>query len=118
MKEHQHIDFTRVFDILSYQQQKYPQRHALNEKQNGRWQHYSIEDVIQQTNRVSCWLIENGYEKGDRVAVMPKMGSHAWLIIDFACQQVGLILVPIHPTSTIEEVTFILNESEVNLFRN
>ncbi len=112
MNEHHHIDFTRVFDILSYQQQKYPQRHALNEKKNSLWQHYSIEAIIQQTNRVSYWLIENGYEKGDCVAVMPKMGSPAWLMVDFACQQVGLILVPIHPTSTIEEVTFILNETE------
>jgi long-chain acyl-CoA synthetase len=116
MNEHHHIDFTRVFDILSYQQKKYPQRKALSGKRLGQWGFHSIEMVIQKTNRVSCWLIENGYQKGDRIAVMPKMGSPDWLIIDFACQQAGLILVPVHPTATLEEVTFILHETEAKIF--
>ena len=111
MKEHHHIDFTRVFDILSYQQKKYPQSKALNGKQKDNWKNYSIEEVIKQVDHISCWLIENTYQKGDRVAVMPKMGSPEWLMIDFACQQAGLIMVPVHPTASIEEVTFILNET-------
>lgn len=115
MKEHYHIDFTRVFDILSYQQKKYPQSKALNGKHHGQWKPHSIEMVIQKANRVSCWLIENGYQKGDRIAVMPKMGSPDWLIIDFACQQAGLVLVPVHPTATLEEITFILNETEAKI---
>ena len=116
MTTENHIDFTRVFDILSYQQKKYPQRKALNGKRNGQWKHYCINDVIQQADRISCWLIERGYQKGDRIAVMPKMGSPEWMMVDFACQQAGLILVPIHPTATLEEVIFILNETEATMW--
>lgn len=115
MKELQHIDFTRVFDILSYQQKKYPQSKALNAKQKHGWKSYSIEEVIKQVDRISCWLIENNYQKGDRIAVMPKMGGPEWMIVDFACQQTGLILVPVHPTASLEEVTFILNETEAKV---
>jgi long-chain acyl-CoA synthetase len=115
IKEHHPIDFTRVFDILSYQQKKYPQSKALSGKHNGGWKSYSLEEIIHQTDQASCWLIGNGYQRGDRVAVMPKMGSPEWLIIDFACQQVGLVLVPIHPTSSVEEITFIINETEAKI---
>jgi long-chain acyl-CoA synthetase len=115
MNEIHHIDFTRVFDILSYQQKKYPQSKTLNGKQKDNWKSYSIEEVIKQANLISCWLIENNYQKGDRVAVMPRMGSPEWLMVDFACQQAGLILVPVHPTATLEEVTFILNETHAKM---
>jgi len=109
------IDFFRVFDILSYQQNKYPQSKALNSKLNGLWKNYPIEEVIRHADLVSCWLIENGYQKGDRVIVIPRMGSPEWLFVDFACQQAGLIMVPVHPTASIEEITFILNEVEAKI---
>ena len=115
MREYQHIDFTRVFDILSYQQKKYPQNKSLNGKHHGGWKSFSIEEVTRQADQASCWLIENGYQKGNRVAVMPRMGSPEWLIVDFACQQAGLILVPVHPTASIEEIMFILNETEAKM---
>ncbi len=114
-EEHQPVDFTRVFDIISYQQKKYPQRKALSGKENGHWKNYSIDEIIHKTDSTTWWLIENGYQKGDKVAVMPKMGSPDWMIVDFACQQAGLILVPIHPTSTLEEIIFIVNETAAKL---
>ncbi len=114
-EEHRPVDFTRVFDILSYQQKKYPQPKALNGKVNGLWKNYSVDEVIRKTDLATWWLIENGYQKGYKVAVMPKMGSPDWMIVDFACQQAGLILVPIHPTSTLEEIIFIINETGAKL---
>lgn len=115
MKSPPATDFTRVFDILFYQQKKYPQVRALNGKQEGHWKGYSTEEVIRLTDLATTWFIENGYQKGDCVAVMPKMGSPDWLMVDFACQQAGLIVVPIHPTATLEEVTFILNETTATM---
>jgi long-chain acyl-CoA synthetase len=112
---HHAIDFTRVFDILSYQQKKYPQQKAISVKEQGRWKNYSIHDIISKTDLITGWLIENGYQKGDKVAIMPKMGSPDWMVVDFACQQAGLILVPIHPTSTLEEIIFIVKETEAKM---
>ncbi len=109
------IDFTRVFDLVSYQQQKYPLQACFNSFVNGRWQPWSTGDVQKKMDDVSCWLLENGYQPGDAVVVVPMQGSPEWVITDLACQQVGLITVPIHPTSSPEEMLFILNETQAKL---
>lgn len=102
--------FNRVFDILTYQLSRYPQNKAVNSFVQGNWKAVSTADLIQQVDVVSCWLISNGYKKGDCLAIMPRQGMLDWIIIDFACQQVGIIIVPIHPTYSMEELKLILDE--------
>jgi long-chain acyl-CoA synthetase len=104
-------DFTRIFDLPYYQRSRYPQRKALNYFIDEKWQPTSIDELITRMERAAGWLIAHGYKKGEMVAVMPKMGSPDWLITDFACQQAGLVIVPVHPTASLEEVEFILNET-------
>lgn len=109
------IDFTRVFDLVAYQQKKFPQQASLNSFVNGKWISYSTVEVQKRVDRVSCWLLEQAYRPGDVVAVVPMMGSAEWMIADFACQQIGLIVVPVHPTSSPEDMLFILNETGAKL---
>ncbi len=112
MKPNPHIDFTRVFELLDYQQQKYPQSKAVASFRGGSWVGYSIQDVQQGANSFSSWLLDNGFAKGDRLALVPKMGSPEWMMIDFGCQQIGVVVVPLHPTSNEAEMEFILREIE------
>lgn len=105
------MNFTRVFDILSYQQQKYPEKEALNAYEHGRWVRYSIEEVQRRVDVLSYWLHQNGWVKGDKIAFVPRMGLPEWMMLDFACQQLGVIVVPIHPTASREEFEFILSET-------
>jgi long-chain acyl-CoA synthetase len=109
------INFTRVFDLVAYQLKKYPQKNCLNSFVNGKWINLSTDEVQKKTDDVSCWLLNQGYMPGDVVVVVPTMGSPDWVIIDFACQQIGLILVPVHPTSSPEEMSFILSETQAKL---
>ena len=115
MKEQSTNNFTRVFDILNYQIEKYPQAKALNKFVNGRWQGYSINDVQKRVDALSCWLLENGYQKGDNVVIIPEMGSPEWMIFDFACQQIGVVLVPIHSTASDKEFEHIISETSAVL---
>lgn len=108
-------DFTRVFDILAYQQQKYPQALALNGFVDGKWRGYSLQEIRESVNRISNWLLSNGFKKGDCLAIIPRMGSPLWMILDFGCQQVGVITVPLHPTSSAQEMKFILNEVQAKI---
>lgn len=108
-------DFIRIFDILNYQKEKYPNRTALNFFHKGKWESYSIQQVQDKVDHLSCWLINNGYLKGDKVILVPVMGNPEWMILDFACQQVGIITVPVHPTSRTEEIELILTETEAKL---
>ncbi len=108
-------DFIRIFDILNYQKEKYPNRTALNFFHKGRWEGYSIQEVQDKVDSLSCWFINNGYLKGDKVILVPVMGNPEWMILDFACQQVGIITVPVHPTARSEEIEMILTETEAKL---
>ncbi len=115
MKDESTAGFTRVFDILNYQLDKYPQKKALNKFVNGQWQGYSITELQKQVDALSCWLLEKGYQKGDNVAIIPEMGRPEWMIFDFACQQIGVVLIPIHPTATEKEFEHILTETSAKL---
>lgn len=70
-----HLDFNRVFDLLPYQQEKYPQPKSLNQWEDDHWVHYSTEQIQKRVNHISAWLTKNGYHAGDKVALMPRMGS-------------------------------------------
>lgn len=108
-------DFTRLFDLISYQQRKYPNPRALNQFINNQWQPLSIEEFQTQVDQVSCWLIDNDYKKGDKALLVPYIGRPEWMIIDMACQQIGMVVVPIHPYQHDEEVKTIVKETEAKL---
>ncbi|MFN3840789.1 MAG: AMP-dependent synthetase/ligase [Cyclobacteriaceae bacterium] len=109
------IDFTRVFDLLDYQQKKFSQHASLYSFFNGKWKAWTTDAIQKQADEVSCWLLAQGYQPGDVAAIVPVMGSPEWMIIDFACQQIGMIVVPVHPTSSTEEMVFIFNETQAKL---
>jgi len=51
-----------------------------------------------------------GLKKGDRVAVLA--GNHPyWPVADFAISKLGLVLVPIHTTLTVDQIIRILKQS-------
>ena len=108
-------EFTRVFDILPYQESRYAQNSAVNIFKNDQWNSTSIPSLIEQVNTVSCWLLHQGLAKGDKVGMIPNQGNLDWIIIDFACQQIGVIIVPLHPTYSTEELDFILEETSISI---
>lgn len=108
-------DFTRLFDLIDYQQKKYPNSRALNYFVNDKWQPISIEEFQWKVNHVSCWLLNNNFKRGDKAVLVPYIGRPEWMIIDFACQQIGMVVVPIHPYQYGEEFKNILEETEARL---
>jgi long-chain acyl-CoA synthetase len=111
----QSSDFRRIFDILEYQRSKYPCQNSLNYFDGNQWQGFSIESIIQQVDSISCWLIRLGFQKGQTVLLVPIMGTPEWMMLDFACQQCGLVVVPVHPTSSRQEIELIVQETEPKL---
>jgi long-chain acyl-CoA synthetase len=51
-------------------------------------------------------------EKQDKIALISR-NRPEWLILDLACQQIGVTLCPIYPTTNINELEFIFNDSAV-----
>ena len=108
-------EFTRVFDILAYQLARYPQDNAVNTFVDNKWQAVSTANLLKKTTALSCWLSAQGYKKGDKIGIIPRHGSLDWILIDFACQQIGIIVIPVHATSNRDELAFILSETNLVL---
>lgn len=111
----------RLFDFLYHQKEYFPKEDMFATKINGKWEKFSTEKVTDSTIRLSAGLLKLGLGKKemnpelqDKVAVISK-NRPEWLILDLACQQIGVLLCPIYPTTTKSEVEFILNDASVKL---
>lgn len=107
---HTGSDFTRIFEILHYQQAKYANSKALNEFDE-QWQGYSISETIQLVEALACRLRLQGYKPGERIMLVPVLGSAARVVIDFACQLCGLVTVPVHATSR-QKIFYLLQKKQ------
>lgn len=108
-------NFNRIFDIIIYQVEKYPNRRALNKFTGIEWKGFSVDEIQRKSEAQACWFVGHNFQKGEKIMVVPIMGSPEWMVLDFACQRAGLVVVPIHPTAQEVEVMTILNETESRL---
>ncbi|CAN5359700.1 long-chain fatty acid--CoA ligase [soil metagenome] len=114
MNEH-----SRIFDFLQYQLDTFPKSDMLAGKENGSWKLYSTAEVKSLVDRLSLGLVNLGVggndmtiENQDKIALISK-NRPEWLILDLACQQIGVALCPVYPTTNVNELEFIFNEAQV-----
>ncbi len=105
-------DYTRLFDIIHYQQTNFPQEVAVARKENGAWLNYSTQKVIDLANQASLAFLKLGLKREDKVVIVSS-NRPEWNILDIASLQAGLVNVPVYPTITSEEYKFIFNDAEV-----
>ncbi len=105
------MDFTRIFDILDYQQQRFPQKAALAGMEQGQWKIWSTEEARRERDRISAGLLELRFRHGDRIGILAHCGSPRWTIADAAMMQIGLIPTPMHATSRPDELEHIIRDS-------
>jgi long-chain acyl-CoA synthetase len=107
------MDFTRLFDIIPYQQQRFPQQKALAMRDGKEWRVWSIQEVSKDINQISAGLLKNGFQSGDCIAIFANGGSPLWNIADVAMMQLGIISVPIHATARVSEIQHILKDANI-----
>ena len=112
---------SRVFDFLQSQLDKFPKADMLASKENNEWNLYSTTDVKKIVDQLSVGLLNLGIsgnnlqvENQDKIALVSK-NRPEWLILDMACQQIGVLLCPVYPTTNINELEFIFNDATVKL---
>lgn len=86
------------------------ERPYLFQKINGEWKSLTYNQILTQVDALCAWFVENGLQKGDRVALILE-NSPEYYAIDQALQKLGLVNVSIYPTLTPEETQFILTNS-------
>jgi long-chain acyl-CoA synthetase len=70
----------------------------------------SYADTFRSVRRVSAALIAHGLRRGDRAAILAE-NRPEWAFSDYGCLCAGIISVPIYPTLTAPQVTYILEDS-------
>ncbi len=112
---------SRIFDFLYYQQSKFAKADMLTSKVDGAWVSLSTNTVINLVNKLSAGLLKLGLsgqgktvEEQDKVALISR-NRPEWLILDLACQQIGVLLCPIYPTTNVNELQFIFNDAAVKV---
>ena len=113
------MEIKRLFDCIDHQLQHFPQQDMFAAKENGVWRKYSTAEVAQKVNELSAGLLTLGLsgnnftpEGSDKIAIISN-NRPEWLIADLAAQQLGIIWVPVYPTTNPLELTFILNDASV-----
>ena len=112
---------TRLFDCLDYQLEKNPLPDMFAAKEGGAWKKYSTGEVNDIVNQLATGLMELGIsandmsvEGRDKVAIISK-NRPEWLMVDLAVQKIGGTLAPIYPTINVNELQFILNDSQAKV---
>ena len=91
----------------------------LAAKENGVWRKYSTQEIATTVNQLSAGLLTLGLsgrdytpEGSDKIAIISS-NRPEWLTADMATQQIGVIWVPVYPTTNPLELKFILNDASV-----
>jgi long-chain acyl-CoA synthetase len=113
------MECKRLFDCIQHQLTNFPKEDMLSAKENGSWRKYSTKEIAQHVNELSAGLLSLGLsannftpEGSDKIAVI-STNRPEWLIADMAAQQLGIIWVPVYPTTNPIELAFILKDASV-----
>ena len=99
-----------VTDDLFTNAENWPGSVGLKRKLNGTWQGVTWRDFAGQVRAVAAGFIAAGIQPGDRVALMSRT-RFEWTLVDLAILTAGGVTVPIYPTSSLEQVEWILRDS-------
>jgi long-chain acyl-CoA synthetase len=105
----------RVFDLLQYQLEHYPQAEAFAQKVGGEWKASSTAESLEIIAALAWGLHLAGIREGDRVANVTETNRPEWYFIDNAVMYLGAVHLPIYPNICSEELEFILSDSEARL---
>jgi long-chain acyl-CoA synthetase len=89
-------------------------RPALRRKQKGVWHSVSFREYYARARAVALWLSDAGLQRGDVVTVLAE-NRPEWVYADLGAQCMGFVGNGIYPTSSAEQVEYILKDSRTRV---
>jgi long-chain acyl-CoA synthetase len=99
-----------ITDDVFTNAQDWPDSVGLKRKLNGTWTPVTWREFAGQVRAIAAGFIAAGIQPGDRVALMSRT-RFEWTLLDYAILTAGGVTVPIYPTSSLEQVEWILGDS-------
>jgi long-chain acyl-CoA synthetase len=104
----------RTFDILDKILHELPRKDALGGKNGQDWYVYSTAEYVEKSHQFALGLMALGLVRGDKVATVTT-NRPEWNFADMGLAMTGIIHVPIYPTISDEEYSYILEHAEIKL---
>jgi long-chain acyl-CoA synthetase len=108
------MEVLRLFDLLPYQLENFPQDDAFVSKVDGVWKKHSSSEAIERANAFSYGLLKLGIKPGDKIAIICP-NRPEWNFLDYGIQQIGAVGVPMYPTITEDDYRYIFKDAEIKL---
>ncbi|MFH8489278.1 AMP-dependent synthetase/ligase [Streptomyces longisporoflavus] len=86
---------------------------AFGRKIDGVWRDVTSAEFRDQVMSLAKGLLAQGVRFGDRVAIMCRT-RYEWTLFDYALWTVGAQVVPVYPTSSAEQVFWMLHDAQVS----
>ena len=88
-----------------------PGHAAFARREGTRWVDVTNAQFLAEVRALAKGLVAAGVEVGDRVAIMSKT-RYEWTLADFAIWTAGAVAVPIYETSSAEQISWIVGDSD------
>lgn len=99
-----------INEFLEESARKFPDKNAVGYKQ--RWMTYS--EIESNANSLANFLIENGVERGDRVAILLE-NSFYYVISYYGALKTGAITVELNTENEVNNLRFLLNDCDAKV---
>ena len=109
------MNYTRLFDLLPYSLDKHPKEDALVFKENGEWIKCSTNRYKKNAEYIAYGLIKLGVKFGDKIGIISN-NRPEWNFADMGGMMIGAINVPIYPTISDHDLTYIIAETQMEYF--
>ncbi|MDW7968143.1 MAG: long-chain fatty acid--CoA ligase [Thermoanaerobaculum sp.] len=102
-------------DLFFYVVGTFPPRKVIMRIREGKgWRELTIKDLEKAVRELAQRFLAFGVRPGDRVALFSE-NRPEWHIVDFACQLVGAVDVPLYATLPAPQVRYILQDAGAKL---
>ncbi|MGH8757032.1 MAG: AMP-binding protein, partial [Burkholderiales bacterium] len=99
---------------LLKQKLEVPQKPLYREFVDGAWRLFTAQDIAGMAARWQQAFRNQGFEKGDRIALCLKNGA-TWVAIDMAALGMGLVVVPLYVNDNAANIAWCVASSEARL---
>ena len=107
------MSITRLFDFAHDSLKRFPKEDLLATKYNGEWRKTSSQQFINHGNRISRGLLKLGINPGDKIGLISTTNRTEWCVAELGISQIGAVSVPVYPTISVEDYTYIFNNAEI-----
>jgi long-chain acyl-CoA synthetase len=108
------MEVKRLFDLLSVYKSRGFQEVVFGGKEDGEWKKYSSDDYINNAHHIAHALIHLGIQPGDKIITITN-NRPEWNFLDMGIILCGAVHVPVYPTISVAEYSYILKHSEARL---